>query len=138
MELINQAVMSGRLGPYTIQAAIASVHAAADSVQNTRWDIITGYYDMLLLINPSPIVELNRAIAVGMHQGPKAGLSLINKLLSEGKLDSYHLIYSAKADFSKRLGLKKEAMNAYKKAIELSRQEPERRYLENQLSEILR
>lgn len=138
IQLINQAVMSGRLGPYTLQAAIASVHAVADSIQNTRWDLIVDYYDMLLAVNPSPVVELNRAIAVGIHEGPKAGLSIINKLLGEGKLESYHLIYSAKADFSKRLGLKVEAIKAYKKAIELARQEPERRYLENQLSEMLK
>ncbi len=136
MQLINQAVMSGRLGPYTLQAAIASVHAAADSVQNTRWDLIIGYYDMLLSINPSPIVELNRAIAVGMHEGSEAGLSIINSLIKQGNLDSYHLLYSAQADFSKRLGLKDEAIKAYKRAIELVRQEPERRFLENQLSEI--
>ncbi len=138
IELINQTVMSGRLGPYTIQAAIASVHAVADSLQNTRWDIIIGYYDMLLSINPSPVIELNRAIAVGMHEGPEAGLVIINNLLKESKLDSYHLVYSAKADFSKKLGLKAEAVKAYKKAIELARQEPERRYLENQLSEIIK
>jgi RNA polymerase sigma-70 factor (ECF subfamily) len=138
IELINQAVMSGRLGAYTLQAAIASVHAVADSVQNTRWDLIIGYYDMLLSINPSPVIELNRAIALGMYEGSEAGLTVINNLLKEGRLDSYHLIYSAKADFSNRLGLKDEAVKAYKKAIELTRQEPERRYLENRLSEIIK
>jgi RNA polymerase sigma-70 factor, ECF subfamily len=136
MQLINQAVMSGRLGPYTVQAAIASVHAAADSFQNTRWDLIIEYYDTLLSSSPSPILELNRAIAVGMHEGPEAGLVIINNLLKEGKLDSYHLIYSAQADFSKRLGLKEEAIKAYKKAIELVMQEPERRYLEEKLAEL--
>ena len=138
IQLINQAIMSGRLGPYTIQAAIASVHATADSVKNTRWDLIVGYYDMLLSINPSPVIELNRAIAVGMQKGPGSGLSIINNLLEEGKLDSYHLAFSAKAEFSKRLGLSEEAVKAYKRAIELTRQEPERRFLENQLSEILK
>jgi RNA polymerase sigma-70 factor (ECF subfamily) len=138
LELINQAVMSGRLGSYTLQAAIASVHAVADSLQNTRWDIIIGYYDMLLSINPSPVIELNRAIAVGMHEGPEAGLVIINDLLEKGRLDSYHLIYSAKADFSKKLGLIEDAVRAYKTAIELARQEPERRYLEKQLSEIIK
>ena len=138
MRLIHQAIMSGRLGPYTLQAAIASVHAVADSVQNTQWDLIIEYYDMLLSTNPSPVVELNRAIAVGMQEGPKAGLSIINNLLKEGKLDSYHLIYSAQADFLKRLSLKDEAIKAYKRAIELARQEPELRYLKNQLSEILK
>ena len=138
MQLINQALMSGRLGPYTIQAAIASIHASADSVGNTRWDLIVGYYDMLLSINPSPVIELNRAIAVGMQDGPGSGLTIINNLIKEGKLDSYHLVYSAQAEFSKRLGRKEEAVKAYKRAIELTRQEPERRFLENQLSEILK
>ena len=138
MQLINQAVMSGRLGPYTLQAAIASVHAVANSVQNTQWDLIVGYYDMLLSINPSPVVELNRAVAVGMQDGPEAGLSIINNLLKVGKLNSYHLIYSVQADFSKKLGLMDEAIKAYKKAIELARQEAECRYLENQLAEILK
>lgn len=136
IELINKAIMSGRMGPYSIQAAIASVHATADSVQNTRWDLIIDYYDMLLISNPSPIVELNRAIAVGMHKGPRVGLSIIDNLLKEGKLGSYHLIYSAKADFSKRLGRTNDAIKAYEKAIELVKQEPERRYLKKQLSEI--
>lgn len=138
MQLIHQAIMSGRLGPYTLQAAIASVHAVADSVQNTQWDLIIEYYDMLLSINPSPVVELNRAIAVGMQEGPEAGLYIINNLLRENKLDSYHLIYSAQADFSKKLGLRDEAIKAYKRAIELARQEPERRYLQHQLSEIFK
>jgi RNA polymerase sigma-70 factor (ECF subfamily) len=138
MQLINRTLMSGRLGPYTIQAAIASIHASADSVGNTRWDLIVGYYDMLLSINPSPVIELNRAIAVGMQDGPGSGLTIINNLIKEGKLDSYHLVYSAQAEFSKRLGRKEEAVKAYKRAIELTRQEPERRFLENQLSEILK
>jgi RNA polymerase sigma-70 factor, ECF subfamily len=107
MQLINQAIMSGRLGQYTLQAAIASIHAVADSVQNTQWDLIIGYYDMLLSISPSPIVELNRAIAVGMQEGPEAGLSIIDNLIKKGKLNSYHLIYSAKRIFQKDLVLKK-------------------------------
>lgn len=138
LQLIYQAIMSGRMGSYTLQAAIASVHAVADSIQNTRWDIIIEYYDMLLSVNPSPVIELNRAIAVGMYKGPKAGLSIINNLLEQGKLNSYHFAYAARADLSKKLGLKNEAVKAYKMAIELVRQEPERRYLEYQLSEILK
>lgn len=137
MQLIHHAIMSGRIGPYTLQAAIASVHAAADSVENTQWGLIIYYYDMLLSVNPSPIVELNRAIAVGMQKGPEAGLSIINNLLSENKLESYHLIHSARAKFSKEVGLKDEAIKSYQKAIELARQEPESRYLKNQLSKIL-
>jgi len=137
VQLIQHAVMSGRLGPYTLQAAIASVHALADSVQNTQWDLIIGYYDMLLSINPSPVVELNRAIAIGMNKGPKAGLSIIKDLLKVESLNTYHFTYAAQADFSNRLGLKDEAIKAYQRAIKLVRQEPERRYLEKKLSEIL-
>ena len=137
VQLIQQVAMSGRLGPYTLQAAIASVHALADSVENTQWDLIIGYYDMLLTINPSPVVELNRAIAVGMHEGPKAGLAIIERLLNNEKLNSYHIIYAAQADFLKKLGLIDEAIKAYQLAIELVRQEPEERYLKKQLSEIL-
>ena len=137
VQLIHQAVMSGRLGPYTLQAAIASVHALADSVQNTQWDLIVDYYNMLMSVNPSPVVELNRAIAVGMHEGPKAGLTIIESLLLENRLSSYHIIYAAKADFLKRLGLIDEAINAYQHAIELVKQEPELRYLEKQLASIL-
>ena len=116
----------------------ASVHAVADSVQNTQWDLIIGYYDMLLSINPSPVIELNRAIAVGMHEGPKAALAIIERLKENEKLASYHIIYSAQAEFSKKLGLKDEAINAYQRAIELARQEPEKRYLKQQLSKILK
>ena len=137
VQLIQQAVMSGRLGPYSLQAAIASVHAVTDSVENTRWDVIISYYDMLLSINPSPVVELNRAIAVGMHLGPEAGLTIIERLLKEEKLSSYHIIYSAQAEFYKKLGLKDKAIKAYQRAIELVRQVPEKRYLKQQLSEIL-
>lgn len=138
MDLLYQSMMSGSVGPYTLQAAIASVHAQAGSVLDTRWDIIIQYYDMLLSVNPSPVVELNRAIAVGMHKGPESALSIINNLLEENKLANYHLIYSAKADFSTRLGKQEDAVNAYKRAIELTKQIPEKRYLENQLSQILK
>ena len=137
VQLIQTAVMSGRLGPYTLQAAIASVHALADSVQNTQWDLIIGYYDMLLSINPSPVVELNRAIAVGMQEGPKAALTIIDRLLKNDKLNSYHIIYAAQAEFYKKLGLIDKAVMAYQRAIDLVRQEPEERYLKKQLSEIL-
>ncbi len=137
VQLIQSAVMSGRLGPYTLQAAIASVYAVADSVENTQWDLIIGYYDMLLSINPSPIVELNRAIAVGMYEGPQAGLAIIESLLKTDRLCSYHIIYAAQADFLKKLGLMDEAIKAYQRAIELVRQEPEERYLKKQLSELL-
>ncbi len=138
LQLIHGAVMSGRLGIYSLQAAIASVHAVAESVQHTQWDLIIGYYDMLLSINPSPVIELNRAIAVGMHDGPQAALAIIERLQENEKLGSSHIIYSARAEFSKRLGLKDEAIKAYERALELVRQEPEKRYLQQQLTNILR
>jgi RNA polymerase sigma-70 factor, ECF subfamily len=138
LQLIQQAVMSGRMGPYSLQAAIASVHTAADSVENTAWDLIIGYYDMLLSINPSPVVELNRAIAIGMHEGPQAALKLIDGLLQSAELSSYHLIYAAQADFLRKLGLKDQAAEAYQRAIQLVRQAPEERYLQKQLTEILK
>lgn len=137
VQLIQTVVMSGRLSPYTLQAAIASVHALADSVQNTQWELIVSYYDMLLSINPSPVVELNRAIAIGMHEGPKVGLAIIERLLKNDQLKSYHFLYAAQADLSKKLGLIDEAIKAYQRAIELVRQEPEERYLKKQLSDIL-
>ena len=137
VQLIQTVVMSGRLSPYTLQAAIASVHALADSVQNTQWELIVSYYDMLLSINPSPVVELNRAIAIGMHKGPKLGLAIIERLLKNDQLKSYHILYAAQADLSKKLGLIDEAIKAYQRAIELVRQEPEERYLKKQLSDIL-
>jgi len=135
-ELIQQAIFSGRLGVYTLQAAIASVHAVADSVENTQWNLIVDYYDMLLSISPSPFVELNRTIAVAMSEGPEAGLVIVQKLAKLEKLKSYHLIYSIKADLLRRLARTDEAVLAYERAIELARQEPERRYLEAQLSRI--
>lgn len=136
VHLIHAAVMSGRLGPYTLQAAIASVHALADSVDKTQWDLIVQYYDILLSINPSPIVELNRAIAVGMHEGPQFGLKIIDELMDNEKLQNYHILYAVKADFSKKLGLTAAAIQAYQRAIELVTQEPEARFLKKQLDEI--
>ena len=138
LQLLQQAIMPGRLGPYTLQAAIVSVHAMADSLQNTRWDLIIDYYDMLLSIHPSPVIKLNRSIAVGMQQGPEAALQIINELLKEGTLNTYHLIYSAQAEFLKKAGFKADAIKAYKKAIELVHQKPEQHYLEKQLYEILK
>ncbi len=135
--LMQTAVQSGRLGPYTLQAAIASVHALADSVENTQWALIINYYDMLLAIHPSPVVALNRAIAVGMHEGPEIGLALIDELMADKKLGFYPVIYAAQADFCKKLGLKDKAINAYQQAIALARQEPEKRYLKKQLSNML-
>lgn len=134
--LYQKVVMSGRLGVYSLQAAIASVHAVADTVQNTQWDLIISYYDMLLSIHLSPVVELNRAIAVGMHEGPEAGLALIEQLHKTEKLKLYPGIYSAQAEFLKKAGHKEEAIGAYRRAFELVEQGPEKRYLERKLSEV--
>ncbi len=138
ISFIQQAIMSGRLGPYTLQAAIASVHAVADSLENTQWDLIVGYYDMLLKIQPSPIIALNRAIAVGMKDGPAAGIALIDALARDVRLKSHHLTYAARADFLKRLNSNDDAIKNYKKAIEFCQSGSERRYLEKQLAEILK
>ncbi len=138
LQLIHEAVMSGRLGNYSLQAAIASVHAVSDSVDNTQWDLIIGYYDMLLSINSSPVIELNRAIAVGMHEGPEAASAILKRLQKNQKLSSYHILYSALAEFSKRLGLKSEAIEAYQRAIELAPQMSEKEYLNQQLKNFLK
>ncbi len=136
VDLIQRAIMFGRIGPYTLQAAIASVHAQADSVASTQWDLIVDYYDMLLQLNKSPVVELNRAIAVSMLNGPAAGLELLETLLNSGELHSYHLLFAAKADFLFKLGRFPEAAAACSKAIELVEQDAERRYLQRRLREI--
>ena len=135
-DLVRRSVMSGRFGSYVIQAAIASVHASADSVENTRWDVIVGYYDMLAQLQESPVVALNRAIAVGMRDGPAAGLAIIQELLATPALASYHLAHAAHADFCRRAGRFADARASYERAIELARQEPERRYLRRCLEEI--
>jgi RNA polymerase sigma-70 factor (ECF subfamily) len=124
-----------------LQAAIAAVHAEAATPQATDWAQIAGLYDVLLRADPSPIVELNRAVAIAMRDGPEAGLRLIDGLLSEqsrsrGDLAGYHLTYSAKADLLRRLGRKAEAAAAYRQALDLTRQDPERRFLEQRLFEL--
>ncbi|WP_419903331.1 RNA polymerase sigma factor [Kiloniella sp.] len=136
LELLHQAMMSGRMGSYGLQAAIASVHAVSDSVENTQWDLIIGYYDMLLSINPSPVIELNRAAAVGMMEGPQAALDIIQSLEQDPKLSRFYILYSLKAEFLKRLGLKEEAIIAYERSIEFVSSEPERKYLRQQVKNI--
>jgi RNA polymerase sigma-70 factor (ECF subfamily) len=134
--LVEEALKSRRFGPYTLQAAISAVHAEASRPEATDWIQITGLYDVLLRADPSPIVELNRAVAVAMRDGPEAGLRLIDGLLSREMLADYHLIHSARADLLRRLGRKAEAAAAYRRALDLTRQEPERRFLEKRLSEL--
>jgi len=133
---VQKAFLSGRLGQYSIQAAIASVHAAAESVESTSWRVIVGYYDMLLRIQESPVVRLNRAIAVGMREGLEVGLDLIDALITDGGLATYHLAHVARGDFARRMGRTAEAIGSYRNALRHTRQEPERRYLTRQIKEI--
>jgi len=136
LALVSRALSSQRAGPYTLQAAIAAVHAQAASTAATDWGQIIGIYDLLLRAAPSPVVELNRAVAVAMRDGPAAGLSLIDAILARGDLESYHLAHAARADFCRRLGLKVEARASYERALNLSQQEPERRFLEKRLAQL--
>jgi RNA polymerase sigma-70 factor (ECF subfamily) len=134
--LVERAIRSRRFGPYTLQAAIAAVHAEAPTADATDWPQIVGVYDVLLRADPSPVVELNRAAAVAMRDGPAAGLALIDALLARGELRDYHLAHSARADLLRRLGRAAEAREAYARALELARQEPERRFIERRLAEL--
>jgi RNA polymerase sigma-70 factor (ECF subfamily) len=136
LSLVRQAFAGGRLGPFTLQAAIASVHAEAATAAATDWNRIVGLYDLLLQIEPSPIVALNRAVAVAMHEGPQAGLVLVDEILSAGHLAEYHLAHAARADLCRRLGNTKEARVSYERALQLSRQEPERQFLRRRLDEL--
>jgi RNA polymerase sigma-70 factor (ECF subfamily) len=135
--LVEQALLSRRPGPYTLQAAIAAVHAEASDIAATDWSQIIGLYDILLQVAPSPIVELNRAVAVAMRDGPSAGLALIDAILDRGDLAGYHLAFAARADLYRRLGRMAEAQAAYERALSLTQQEPERRFLERRLRELL-
>ena len=134
--LVEQALASRRFGPYTIQAAIAAVHAEAGSAGETDWVQIAGLYDVLVRANPSPVVALNRAAAVAMRDGPAAGLALVDGILAAGELHDYHLAHSARADLCRRLGLVSDARASYERALALARQEPERRFLERRLREL--
>jgi RNA polymerase sigma-70 factor, ECF subfamily len=134
--LVQRAVASRRVGPYTLQAAIAAVHANAASADATDWSEIVGLYDVLLRIEPSPVVELNRAVAVSMRDGPAAGLALIEAILARGDLDDYHLAHAARADLCRRLGETAQARASYERAVALARQEPECRFLERRIAEL--
>ena len=136
VSLVMKALSSRRFGPYTLQAAIAAVHAEAERAEATDWQEIVGLYDVLLRAEPTPVVELNRAVAVAMRDGPAAGLGLIDALLDRGELEQYHLAHAARADLYRRLGKAGEARDAYLKALELTELEPERRFLERRLSEL--
>ncbi|MFO0706785.1 MAG: RNA polymerase sigma factor [Nitrospira sp.] len=134
--LIERALSSKRIGPYTLQAAIAAVHAAAPSAADTDWAQIVALYDLLARVEPSPVIELNRAVAVAMRDGPAAGLALVDAILAHGELTDYHLAHSARADFHRRLGHTAEARSAYEQALALTKQDPERRFLEHRLAEL--
>ena len=134
--LVERALVTRRFGPYTLQAAIAAVHAEAGTPAATDWRQICALYAALLAIQPSPVVELNRAAAVAMHEGPNAGLALIDALLARGELRDYHLAHSARADLCRRLGRSVEARAAYEQALALAKSEPEKRFLEKRLREL--
>lgn len=134
--LMQQALSSEWFGPYTVQAAIAAVHATAPSFAATDWAQIVSLYDMLFEITTSPIVEINRAVAVAMRDGSAAGLVLVNAILARGDLADYHLAHAARADLCRRLGKTAEARASYQRAIALTQQEPERRFLEKRLANL--
>ena len=134
--LVERALTSRRFGPYTIQAAIAAVHAEAPSAAATDWTQIVALYDLLLRVEPSPVIELNRAVAMAMRDGPNAGLAVVDAILARGELADYHLIHATRADLCRRLGNTTEARASYKRALALTKQEPERRFLEQRLAEL--
>jgi RNA polymerase sigma-70 factor (ECF subfamily) len=136
LSLVRQALASRRFGPYTLQAAIAAVHAEAPSAAATDWREIVGLYDVLLRADPSPIVELNRSAAVAMRDGPAAGLALIDAILARGDLADYPFAHSARAELLRRSGHKPEAIAAFERALALTTQSPERRFLERRLAEL--
>jgi len=136
MALVERALRSRQFGPYTLQAAIAAVHANAASAAETDWAEIVGLYDVLLRADPSPVVELNRAAAVAMRDGPEAGLRLMENLLGRGELADYPPVHSARAELCRRLGRTAEAIKSYERALELTQQEPYRRFLEGRLGEL--
>jgi len=134
--LVRTALESRRFGPYTLQAAIAAVHAEAPEASGTDWAEIVGLYDALLRLDDSPVIELNRAVALAMRDGPAAGLAAIDAIVARGDLRDYRLVHAARAEFCRRLGRTAEALAAYRKALALTRQEPERRFIERRIAEI--
>lgn len=136
ISLVEQAVAVEQIGVYTVQAAIAAAHANAADTESTDWTQIVGWYDILFQANKSPVIELNRAVAIAMRDGPQAGLILIDAILDRGVLTDYHLIHAAKADLWRRLKKKTEARESYETALRLAKQEPERRFLQKRLREL--
>ena len=136
LALVRQALTSAQVGAYTIQAAITAVHADAPNAARTDWAQIVALYDLLARAEPSPVIELNRAVAVSMRDGPAAGIALIDGIFARGELENYHLAHSARADLCRRLGQVAEARAAYQRALNLAQQEPERRFLQRRLAEL--
>ncbi|MDN5849609.1 MAG: RNA polymerase sigma factor [Nitrococcus sp.] len=136
ISLVERALASRRFGPYTLQAAISAVHAEAASGAATDWPQIAGLYDVLARVMRSPVVELNRAVAIAMRDGPEAGLALIDAILARGELTDYSFAHAARADLCRRLGRHAQARLAYQQALTLTRQEPERRFLKRRLGEL--
>ncbi len=134
--LVERALLSRRFGPYVLQAAIAAVHANAIDAAATDWPQIVALYELLMRADPSPVIELNRAVALAMRDGPAAGLTLVDAILGRGDLTDYHLAHAVRADLCRRLGRIAEARTAYEQALDLARQEPERRFLERRLREL--
>ncbi len=134
--LVEKALPLRRPGPYCLQAAIAALHAEARGIESTDWSQIVALYEVLGRRSPSPIVDLNRAVAIAMRDGPAAGLELVEEILKKGELEEYHLAHAARADLCRRLGKNEQAMISYRRALALARQEPERRFLERRLAEL--
>jgi RNA polymerase sigma-70 factor (ECF subfamily) len=133
---LERALAAPRVGRYAIQAGIAAVHSDAATATDTDWGRIVELYDALSRMEPSPIIDLNRAIAVAMRDGPEAGLALVDDILASGELEDYHLVHAARADLCRRLGRKVEARESYERALALAKQEPERRFLRKRLREL--
>ena len=136
LQLVERALSTRRFGPYGIQAAIAAVHAAARDAPATDWEEIVGLYDLLILAAPSPVIELNRGVAVAMRDGPAAGLAVVDGILGRGDLVEYRFAHAARADLCRRLGRTADARASYERALTLTRQEPERRFIERRLAEL--
>jgi RNA polymerase sigma-70 factor (ECF subfamily) len=134
--LVERALESRRFGPYTIQAAIAAVHAEAPTAEATDWGEIVGLYDVLWRMDSSPVIELNRAVAVAMRAGPAAGLELVERILARGDLKDYRFAHAVRAELCRRLGMMDEARESFERALALTKQEPERRFLERRLAEL--
>lgn len=136
LSLVERALATRRIGPYVLQAAIAAVHADTPSASATDWTEVVGLYDVLVRVEPSPVVRLNRAVAVAMRDGPATGLALIDAIAAAGELTEYRLLHAARADLLRRLGRTDEARAAYRRALDLTRQEPEQRFLTRRLNEL--